>query len=106
MDTLSKAWMVVRGTSIVDVRGVADCGNACEDRGREEVKHACKREESFTLRLRSISMASILGASGCISLFFPFFPFYPLYHPFVFTLFLCLGSGSTEPTPSPLFPDK
>ena len=35
--------MVVRGTSIIDVGGVAGCRNACEDKCGQELKHACKR---------------------------------------------------------------
>ena len=31
--------MIVRGTSIVDVGGIAGCGKACEEKGGEELKH-------------------------------------------------------------------
>ena len=31
--------MIVRGTSIIDVGGVAGCGKACEEKGGEELKH-------------------------------------------------------------------
>ena len=37
--------MVVRGTSIIDVGGVAGCRNACEDKCGQELKHACKRRD-------------------------------------------------------------
>ena len=37
--------MVVRGTSIIDIGGVAGCRNACEDKRGQELKHACKRRD-------------------------------------------------------------
>ena len=43
--------MVVGGTSIIDVGGVAGCRNACEDKCGQELKHACKRLHFFALRL-------------------------------------------------------
>ena len=31
--------MIVRGTSVIDVGGIASCGKACEEKGGQELKH-------------------------------------------------------------------
>lgn len=53
--------MVVRGTSIIDVGGVAGCRNACEDQCGEEWKHACKRLQSITLLCPKLTYVNVMN---------------------------------------------
>ena len=52
VDRHAKAGMIVRGTSIIDVRGIAGCCDTCEEKGGEDLKHACRHRHRHRHRHR------------------------------------------------------
>ena len=98
--------MVVRGTSIIDVGGVAGCRNACEDQCGEELKHACTRLQSITLLcpkvgLRYVQVMDRSPLFESILLFCKLFLIFE-FNPFLFFSFFLFFFFSFFPLPSSL----
>ena len=81
--------MIVRGTSIIDVGGVAGCGQACEKKGGQELKHVCylfagcfshylvRTTSFYTLCTYSFEGSSLISILSFFLSFLSFF-FFPI----------------------------